>query len=152
MNRQPDSNLEPVGAAMGDADATLRLVARLAAPDGLEDRVKAGLRRRPSERGIGAWSFTARNGWMQSSWLRGAAAAAIVALVAGGSWEVYSHVQLRKAQIAIPHVGRAGGFSSANAMRTPKTLDVPMVTQAARPKKGCGENQSEAQRKRAANR
>jgi hypothetical protein len=146
MNRQPDNNIGLGGVAMGEAETTLRLIARLPAPDGLEDRVKEGLSRAPSRR-IAAWPLSASHGWMQSSWIRGAAAAAIVALVAGGSWEVYSRVQPSQARIAIPHVGGSGGFSSANAMRTPKTLDVPTVTQSASPENKSRKKQADGKKK-----
>jgi len=110
----------------GEADATLRTIAGLPAPAGLEDRVKAALRREPAGRQARMLEWP-RGSWAQSAWARGAAAAAIVAVVAGGSWSVYSRVQPRQAPIVLPHVGGAGGFSSANAVRTPKTLDVPTV-------------------------
>lgn len=113
------------------ADATLRLIAGLPAPEGLEDRVKARLQNAPGN--VLHWPLS--GSWIQKTWARGAAAAAIVVVVAGGSWQVYSRVQPKQAQIAIPRVVGSGGFSSANAVRTPKTLDVPMVTQQA-PKPG----------------
>jgi len=46
-------------------------------------------------------------------------------VVAGGSWGVYQHARPREIPMALPHVG--SGFSSANAMRTPKTLDGPTL-------------------------
>jgi hypothetical protein len=62
---------------------------------------------------------------MQSTWARTAAAAAIVFVVAGGGWEVYSRVQPAEppSAIALPPVAAHGGFSSANAIRTPRTLN-----------------------------
>jgi len=117
-------------AQAADAEATLRAIAGLAAPEGLEQRVKtvlgAALDRAPAGRSAKMLDWPAKS-WVQSTWARGAAAAAIVVVVAGGSWGVYSRVQPMPAPIALPHV-RAGGFSSANAMRTPKTLDAPTVT------------------------
>lgn len=127
MNRQTDNN--PGRVVKGEPDSTLRLIARLPAPDGLEERVKTGLRTVPVRRAVNMldWPHTVRVSWIESNWIRGAAAAAIVALVAGGSWGVYSRVQPKQAQVAIPRVGVSAGFSSANAMRTPKTLDVPVI-------------------------
>jgi hypothetical protein len=111
-----------------DADATLRLIARLPAPEGLEDRVHAALAKAPPRARILPWPLGRR--WMHGSVARGAAAAAIVCLVAGGAWEVYSRVapaSVPKA-IAMPRVGPSGGFSSANAMRMPKTLNMPTLS------------------------
>jgi hypothetical protein len=66
----------------------------------------------------------------QSDWLRTAAAAAIVFVVAGGGWGVYTHVQnAQQGQpakvIVMPRVLQPGGFSGAGAMRTPQTLPGP---------------------------
>ncbi|MGB7546973.1 MAG: hypothetical protein WBM14_04420, partial [Terracidiphilus sp.] len=60
---------------------------------------------------------------------RGAAAAAIVFVVAGGGWGVYSRVQPAQATkvIAMPRVAAPSGFSSAGAMRTPQTLNGPVL-------------------------
>jgi len=125
MNTQPDKGVRSF-AGSGAVDATLRAIAGLPAPAGLEDRVKAALRREPAGREAKLVEWP-RGGWARSAWARGAAAAAIVVVVAGGSWGVYSRVQPREAPIVLPHVGGAGGFSNANAVRTPKTLDVPTV-------------------------
>jgi hypothetical protein len=63
--------------------------------------------------------------------MRSAAAAAIVFVVAGGGWGIYSRVQpaLLSGARAVPvHVASPGaGFSSAGAMRTPQTLNGPVV-------------------------
>jgi hypothetical protein len=115
---------------------TLRLIAHLSAPEGLEERVEVGLRAAPRTASgnarILAWLEALRpaRGWMRSSLARSAAAAAIVAVVVGGGWGVYSRVQLNQPArvIAVPQRGSApGGFSSAGAMRTPQTLNGPMV-------------------------
>jgi hypothetical protein len=133
-------------AEAGEAEATLRVIAGLPAPAGLEDRVKARLERQPAGSLARVLEWPARS-WVRSALARGAAAAAIVAVVAGGSWGVYSRVQPRQAPIAIPHVGGAGGFSSANAVRTPKTLDVPTVMLAANHKSAAGEKQADGKKK-----
>jgi hypothetical protein len=115
----------------GDFEETLRLVARLAAPEGLEERVQAGLRVAPRKARILAWPSVLR---IESAWMRSAAAAAIVAVVVGGGWVVSSRVHpAQPAQaITIPQHGVSqGGFSSAGAMRTPQTLNGPVVTQPA---------------------
>lgn len=125
MNMQ----MQNVGTkALGEADATLRRIASLPAPVGLEDRVKTALREPLSGHAPKLLEWPARS-WAQSAWVRAAAAAAIVLVVAGGSWGVYSRVQPQRVPLAMPHIGGAGGFSSANAVRTPKTLDVPTVKQ-----------------------
>ena len=71
--------------------------------------------------------------------MRGAAAAAIVFVVVGGGWGVYLRVQPVQAPkvIAMPRVSAGGGFSSAGAMRTPQTLNGPvLVTPATKPANG----------------
>lgn len=116
-------------SASGDFEATLRLIARLSAPEGLEERVKAGLLAAPasSKARILMWPTAQR---MDTAWMRSAAAAAIFAVVVGGSWGVYSRVQPNQPARAVatpPRVSNQGGFSSAGAMRTPQTLNGPMV-------------------------
>jgi hypothetical protein len=111
-----------------DFDETLRLIARLSPPEGLEERVKAGLCAAPAsgKARILAWP----NLRLETAWMRSAAAAAIVAVVVGGSWGIYSHVQLNQPSRAIatpPRVSAQGGFSSAGAMRTPQTLNGPVA-------------------------
>jgi hypothetical protein len=117
------------------AEETLRLIARLSAPEGLEERVQAGLRAKstiPGRARILQWPVALRldNSWMQSSLARTAAAAAIVALVVGGGWVVSSRVPPAQPSRAIafpPRVSTQGSFSSAGAMRTPQTLNGPIV-------------------------
>jgi len=114
------------------AEETLRLIARLPAPEGLVDRVKSSLRLAPRRSGVLAWPYTLMPGsWIHSPVVRGAAAAAIVCLVAGGGWRIYSHVQpapTAKVIVMPARVGNAGGFSNAGAMRTPDTLNGPVLT------------------------
>ena len=111
----------------GEAEQTLHLIASLPAPKGLEDRVKARLRSAPRGGRVLAWpgQFSPAGGW-----LRGAAAAAIVFVVAGGGWGIYSRVQPVQptAGAAVPHVGAPGGFSEGGAVRRPQTLVGPVVT------------------------
>jgi hypothetical protein len=122
-----NSNASASGS--GEFEETLRLIARLAPPEGLELRVQAGLKATPAAGGarILSWPTALR---LDSTWMRSAAAAAIVAAVAGGSWGVYSRVQSIQPMRAITvplHLSTQGGFSSAGAMRTPQTLNGPMV-------------------------
>ena len=75
--------------------------------------------------------------------MRTAAAAAIVFVVAGGGWGIYTrvqHSQPAKVIVMPPRLPAAGGFSGAGAMRTPQTLPGPTVTH--------GPNASPAQPKR----
>jgi hypothetical protein len=123
-------------SSSSEFEATLRLLASLPAPEGLEERVqvglRAGLRAAPRRARILAWPTALRldNTWIRSSLARSAAAAAIFAVVVGGGWGVYSRVQPVQPARAVtipPHVSAQGGFSSAGAMRTPQTLNGPLV-------------------------
>jgi hypothetical protein len=124
-------------AAPGEAEETLRLIASLPAPEGLEERVHAGLRAARLSAAPGRVSKTARvlswpvHARLESNWMRSAAAAAIVFVVVGGGWGVYSRVQPAqpvRTVVLPPRVAAPGGFSSAGAMRTPQTLNGPVVT------------------------
>ncbi len=114
----------PIGP--GSAEETLRLIASLPAPEDLEERVHEALRRAPHTGRVLAWPVALRPA---SAWMRAAAAASIVFVVAGGGWGVYSHVERGQSakMIVLPHVPVSGGFSSAGAMRTPQTLNGPVV-------------------------
>jgi hypothetical protein len=117
-------------SGVGDAEAMLRLIAKLPAPEGLEDRVHAGLRSASRSARVLAWParFPA-----SGEWVRAAAAAAIVFVVAGGGYGIYSRVQTRQpAQgIAGPGIAAPGGFSEGGAIRRPQTLQGPVVTRSA---------------------
>jgi hypothetical protein len=126
---------KPFDSNSGNYEETLRLIARLSAPEGLEERVQAGLRAATSTASgkvrILRWPEALRleNAWVQNL-ARAAAAAAIVAVVVGGGWSISSHVQPAQPSSAVaapPHVSSQGGFSSAGAMRTPQTLNGPVV-------------------------
>jgi hypothetical protein len=127
MNLQTQNNAAPRAVA-GEAEQTLRLIAGLTAPEGLEDRVQAALAQAPRTARVLRWPLDRH--WMHGTLARGAAAAAIVCFVAGGGWEVYSRVQPVQApkMIAMPRIATRGGFASANAMRTPKTVNGPTLT------------------------
>ena len=108
------------------AEATLRLLANLPAPEGIEDRVMAGLKTAPRTARVLHWPSVLQP---TSSWMRGAAAAAIVFVVAGGGWGICTRVQPGQPAkvIVMPRAGAGGGFSSAGAMRTPQTVNGPVV-------------------------
>ena len=111
---------------------TLRLIATLPVPGGLEDRVKSRLKDAPSSGRLLLWPSSFGSG--ASSTVRAAAAAAIVFVVVGGGWGVYSHVKpaMESRVIVMPRQVEgsrdAGSFSSAGAMRTPQTLNGPVLT------------------------
>jgi len=125
-----NSNLQfPVNreAAAGSAEETLRLIARLPAPAGLEERVHAALHAAPRMGRVLAWPAQVRP---ESNWMRAVAAAAIVFVVVGGGWGVYSRVPQRqpaKVLVMPPQVPASGGFAGAGAIRTPQTLPGPTI-------------------------
>ena len=111
----------------------LRLIASLPAPEGLADRVKEGLRHASPTARVLHWNRPIRpsGNWMQSRMARGAAAAAIVCVVAGGGWQIYSRVQRAPAAKVLampPLVTQGGGLSPSNAKRIPDTLIGPVLT------------------------
>jgi hypothetical protein len=133
MNRTQMSEIRDQGPAVSSSSSfeeTLRLLAHLPAPEGLEERVEAGLRAAPNtgKARILRWPVARR---LENPWVRAAAAAAIVAVIVGGGWGVYSSVEMVQPArgIVVPqHVAApGGGFSNAGAMRTPQTLNGPIV-------------------------
>jgi hypothetical protein len=119
-------NFSP-GSDSRTGEDTLRLIASLPVPEGLEDRVQASLDAAPRRGRVLAWPAAfAPHG----SWMRSAAAAAIVFVVVGGGWGVYSRVQQpRSAKVIVlpPRVAAPGSFANAGAMRTPQTLNGPVL-------------------------
>jgi hypothetical protein len=115
----PRSNSNPGATRARDADVTLRLIANLPAPEGLEDRMLAGIRSAPPSGRVLKWPG--------KEWLRTAAAAAIVFVIVGGGWGIYSRVQPSSAVATPPHAGNAGGFSNSGAVRVPQTVPSPVV-------------------------
>ena len=117
---------------MIDAERTLRLIATLPAPEGIADRIKSRLQDAPSKARVIAWPSSASGArWTQFAAMRAAAAAAIVIAVAGGAWELYTHIQIapEPSAVATPQRmdGGRGGLSAAGAVRKPQTLDVRAV-------------------------
>ena len=140
-------------AALASLDETLRLIARLPAPAGIEDRIQAGVHAgvlTGSKAGLKAESqagsrfgrllmwpaqLKPQGGWMESAALRAAAAAAIVCVVLGGGWGIHSRFHSAPLPTAIsqpPRLAAPSGFSSAGAMHTPLTLNGPLVAQPAK--------------------
>jgi len=131
MNLSTQNDLDR-NAAIIDAERSLRLIASLPAPAGIEDRVKAGLRTAPTQSGVIGWpvSSPTRGGWTQVSYMRAAAAAAIVFVVAGGGWGVYRHFGLAPeptANAVQQRIEGGSGLSAAGARRTPKTVEGPKI-------------------------
>jgi hypothetical protein len=124
---------DPRPVSGSEAEETLRLIANLPAPQELEQRVHSALKRAPSTGTVLPWPTPSegRSSWFNRPFTRGAAAAAIVAVVAGGCWGVYTRVQPDQTPktYAMPRSTAPGGFSSASAMRTPRTLNGPVVAQ-----------------------
>jgi hypothetical protein len=119
-------------SGLSAAEETLRLIASLPAPEGLERRIEASLQAAPRKARILSWPVALT---LEKAWVRAAAAAAIVFVVAGGGWGVVALVQpSQPARVTVappvaPHGAAPGGFSNAGAMRTPQTLDHPVVAQ-----------------------
>ncbi|HEV2133280.1 MAG TPA: hypothetical protein VGR47_03375 [Terracidiphilus sp.] len=113
-------------ATLKDLDSTLRLLAKLPIPAGMEDRVFAGVLASPRKAKVLEWPqpLHARD------WVRSVAAAAIVLAVGSGGWSIYAHVEQNQPAsgiVATRPVFPAGGFSSADMIRRPQTLNGPIV-------------------------
>lgn len=126
MNSQSAIGSQSNSDLVRDAEATLRLIANLPAPKGIEGRVISGLRSAPPSSNVLSWP---RMLPPNDNWFRSAAAAAIVCVVVGGGWGIYSRVQSNNAKTVIPHAGPVNGFSNAGAVRVPQTLPAPVVAQ-----------------------
>jgi len=129
-------NPNPSARGPESAEETLRIVASLPAPEGLEDRIHAALGAAPRHARVLRWPTALKP---QSNWMRTAAAAAIVFVVVGGGWGVYTRVeQNRPAKVIVmpPRIASPGGFSGAGAVRTPETIPGPAAPQVSPVKDG----------------
>jgi hypothetical protein len=116
-------------AGLKDLDATLHLLAKLPAPAGLEDRIFSGVLAAPRKGRVLEWPRPLH----AREWVRSVAAAAIVLAVGGGGWGIYAHVERNEPArvIATPRpIFQPGGFSSADMIRRPQTLNGPVVKKA----------------------
>lgn len=116
-------------AVLKDMDATLRWMATLPVPVGLEDRVFARIVLGPRASRILEWPRPLSS----RDWVRSVAAAAIVVAIGGGGWGIYSRVQPTQppSAIAAPRIiPEPGRFSSAEMIRRPQTLNGPVVKKA----------------------
>lgn len=112
-------------------EETLHLLAHAPVPEGLTERVQSALHNPPQAGRLLVWPTRPV---LENGWMRAAAAAAIVFVVAGGGWGVYSRVQpggLSKSVVAPARAIAPGRFSSAGAVRTPQTLNGPVLTRPA---------------------
>lgn len=127
----PKSENGGQGSEKHPVDATLRVLANLSVPEGIEDRIHAKLRTAPRKGNLLSWPISIHTGWVRS-----AAAAVIVLAVGGGGWGVYSHIERPQQPgkvVAVPANGSTGGgFSSAGAMRTPQSLNRPVIKHTAK--------------------
>lgn len=114
---------------LSELDATLRFIASVPVPEGLEERVHATLRAAPRGARLLAWPTALRPqaAWLGSGWARTAAAAAIVFVVAGGGWGVYLRLPHSPKVVTMPATPKAG-FSSAGAIHTPDSIQGPVIT------------------------
>ncbi len=105
-------------------DETLRLLARMEVPEGLAERVKARLK-------AGEVIQWPEKPSVATIWMRRAAAAAIVFVVSGGSWVVYSGVNSAAAGAGAKPVviesQKPGEFGNAGAMRKVDPLTAPVA-------------------------
>ena len=118
------SNSNSAAQAAHEVDATLRLLATLPVPEGLEKRVIAGVHSAPRADRVLSWPGALIP---TENWLRSAAAAAIVFVIIGGGWGVYSRVQTINAVATPQATGASGAFSNAGAVRVPQTVPAPAV-------------------------
>ena len=110
--------------AVSAAEVTLRLIARLPVPEGLEHRTHARLRATPQPERVLRWPQP-----VAGEWLRAAAAAAIVCVVAGGGWGIFLSVHPGQILPGLsgPSLAAPGGFTEGGAVRRPQTLVGPAV-------------------------
>ena len=113
------------------AEAALKRIAALRAPEGLADRIEAQLRVE-ARSAVVAPRRSPLAGLFALGWMRMAASAAIALLVAGGGWAVAFQAgqTLEARQGAAPRVvatPAGGGFSTGAAIRTPQTVEGPAV-------------------------
>jgi hypothetical protein len=114
------------------AEETLRLIASLPAPDGLVERVQTRLQTVRRTGRILNWpQGLVSSGRRYGNAMRGAAAAAIVCVVVGGGWRIYSRVQpAPSARVIVMPVPAASsrGFSIGGSVHTPDPHIGPVLT------------------------
>ena len=124
MNVTPHN---PGGSENGTFESTLHVITHVSVPRGIEERMHAALAAAPRQARVADWtSFCGEESW-RAGWMRAAAAAAIVVVVAGGGWGVYSRVQHSGRVGTVPAIPIGAGFSSAGAIRTPQTVQAPVL-------------------------
>lgn len=117
-------------------EETLRVIANLPVPEGLVDRVQTRLRNAPHSARILSWPLAfGPGGWGYERAVRGAAAAAIVCVVVGGGWQIYSHVQpapSAKVLVMPTPASSSRSFSTAGSVHTPDPR--PVLTHQVEPR------------------
>jgi hypothetical protein len=125
MTSLPQESFSMPGRDYGEE--TLQLITKLTVPEGLVERVQAGLCAAPRRANLVHWPVASRSA---AGLMRTAAAAAIVCVVAGGGWRIYSHLPVAPQVVVMPHrPGAAAPFGSAGAKRVPETLSGPVLIQ-----------------------
>ena len=110
--------------SLDEVDTTLRWLANLPAPEGLEGRVLRRVAKAPRGGRVIAWPRRRDS----PIWMRNAAAAAIVFVVLGGGFGIYSRVERGAAARGTVAPAQPGGeFSSAGAVRRPETIPGPLI-------------------------
>jgi hypothetical protein len=153
--------------SLEEAEHTLRLISKLPAPEGLADRVHVRLRN--------AQKAGARRSWFAAMMLPGAprlqlaAAALLMAVVAGGGWTLYranpinpinpgnagnpaneagQKISVEKnatpSLATPPHQAAQGGFESSHGMHVPPTLAPIHVPPAPKKKPAAGRSSAHA--------
>lgn len=123
-----------------ETEETLRQVAKMPAPEGLEERVQRRLDTemlRGEERRRSVWSL-----WMPGRKLQFAGAAVLAAAVAGSAWSVYhgprtgGNAAVKQAAPAPAKSAAESGFTPAGAVAVPHTLAPIHVAPAPKRKPG----------------
>ncbi len=126
-----------------DPEATLRLLAKMPAPDGLADRVHRRMAHAQAEPQRKFW-----RGWMPTRPLQLAAAGLIVVATAASTWSFYQgHHRVPDAArttpaVVAPTTTDASGFLTSGAERHPASLKPIKVPPPAKKKAGAAKSHS----------
>jgi len=134
------SRKEPTGFDLSALDEALKALTCQQAPEGLEDRIEARLRQAlAAERThtsllqrlqlkFAELSEGLQANWMQSNALRGSMAVLLAALVIGSGYQIANRSNTAQSPALAPTAPQSnGGFNSAGAVRTPHTIDGPLL-------------------------
>jgi hypothetical protein len=143
MNRPSATTREsaPGNGTLAALDETLRLISSIPAPEGLQNRIQDRIQSAVRAERLTETADASPKGrllrWqnlitLQSAPMRVAAAAAIVCVVIGVGWGICSRLQPAQSAQTVTQPARPAaqsGFSNAGAMRTPLTVNGPVVAQ-----------------------